>query len=69
MLRRAGRAGELQRAVGGVGTLLGEEGLARLRTSHVVVVGLGGVGSWTVEALARTLYRERIAHVVMHGDR
>ena len=39
---------------GGVGTLLGDEGLARLRASHVVVVGLGGVGSWTVEALARS---------------
>jgi tRNA threonylcarbamoyladenosine dehydratase len=38
----------------GVGRLLGEDGLARLAAAHVCVVGLGGVGSWTVEALARS---------------
>lgn len=37
-----------------VSRLLGAEGLVRLRAAHVAVVGLGGVGSWTVEALART---------------
>ena len=31
-----------------------EEGLKRLSQSHVVVVGIGGVGSWAVEALARS---------------
>lgn len=39
---------------GGVGRLMGREGLARLREAHVCVVGVGGVGSWTVEALARS---------------
>lgn len=39
---------------GGVERLYGATGLARLRTSHVLVVGVGGVGSWTVEALARS---------------
>lgn len=34
--------------------LYGEEGLARLQESHVVVIGIGGVGSWAVEALARS---------------
>jgi tRNA threonylcarbamoyladenosine dehydratase len=34
--------------------LYGEDGLQRIRAAHVCVVGLGGVGSWTVEALART---------------
>ena len=29
-------------------------GAARIRAAHVVVVGIGGVGSWTVEALARS---------------
>ncbi|UNM96250.1 tRNA threonylcarbamoyladenosine dehydratase [Ignatzschineria rhizosphaerae] len=31
-----------------------ENGLKRLAQSHVVVVGIGGVGSWAVEALARS---------------
>jgi tRNA A37 threonylcarbamoyladenosine dehydratase len=34
--------------------LYGEKGYQRIRQAHVCVVGLGGVGSWTVEALART---------------
>ena len=33
--------------------LLGEGSTARLRHAHVAVFGLGGVGSYTVEALAR----------------
>ena len=39
---------------GGIGRLYGQEALARLRRSHAMVIGIGGVGSWTVEALART---------------
>ena len=38
----------------GIARLYGSEGLARLRRAHVCVVGIGGVGSWVVEALART---------------
>ena len=38
----------------GLARLYGNAGLARLRAAHVAVVGLGGVGSWTVEALARS---------------
>lgn len=34
--------------------LYGVEGLARIRAAHVCVIGLGGVGSWVVEALARS---------------
>ena len=33
--------------------LLGDESCARLENSHVAVFGLGGVGSWCAEALAR----------------
>jgi len=33
--------------------LIGKEGLERLRDARVAVIGLGGVGSYTVEALAR----------------
>jgi tRNA A37 threonylcarbamoyladenosine dehydratase len=39
---------------GGVGRLVGREGLERLAAAHVCVIGLGGVGSWIVEALARS---------------
>jgi len=33
--------------------LIGDEGLAHLSRARVAVVGLGGVGSWAAEALAR----------------
>ena len=39
---------------GALGRLYGAEGLARLRAARVAVIGLGGVGSWVVEALARS---------------
>jgi tRNA A37 threonylcarbamoyladenosine dehydratase len=39
---------------GGVGRLFGTDALARLHAAHVCVVGVGGVGSWTVEGLARS---------------
>lgn len=39
---------------GGIGRLFGARGLARLQEAHVCVIGVGGVGSWTVEALARS---------------
>lgn len=38
----------------GIANLYGESGLTRLARAHVLVVGLGGVGSWVVEALARS---------------
>ena len=38
----------------GIARLYGVEALTRLRAAHVCVVGIGGVGSWTVEALARS---------------
>jgi tRNA threonylcarbamoyladenosine dehydratase len=42
------------RRFGGIGRLYGTDGLDRIRRAHVCVVGLGGVGSWAVEALARS---------------
>ncbi len=39
---------------GGIARLFGAAGLERLRRAHVCVVGVGGVGSWAVEALARS---------------
>jgi tRNA threonylcarbamoyladenosine dehydratase len=38
----------------GIGRLYSVSGLDRLRHSHVCVVGIGGVGSWAAEALARS---------------
>ena len=43
-----------ERRFGGVGRLYGQVGSAALRHAHVCVVGIGGVGSWAAEALART---------------
>jgi len=43
-----------ERRFGGVGRLYGPDGAAALRRAHVCVVGIGGVGSWAAEALART---------------
>jgi tRNA threonylcarbamoyladenosine dehydratase len=39
---------------GGIGRLFGNDGAQHLRAAHVCVVGIGGVGSWAVEALARS---------------
>lgn len=39
---------------GALGRLYGQAGLAKLQAAHVAVIGLGGVGSWGVEALARS---------------
>ena len=39
---------------GGIARLYGTAALSRFRAAHVMVVGIGGVGSWVVEALARS---------------
>ncbi|MGC6426770.1 MAG: tRNA threonylcarbamoyladenosine dehydratase [Akkermansiaceae bacterium] len=39
---------------GGIGRLYGIATLEAFSNSHVMIVGLGGVGSWAVEALARS---------------
>jgi len=45
---------DFERRFGGIARLYGAQGLARFRAAHVCVVGVGGVGSWIVEALARS---------------
>jgi tRNA threonylcarbamoyladenosine dehydratase len=42
------------RRFGGLVRLYGEVGFARIRAAHAVIVGIGGVGSWAAEALARS---------------
>ena len=42
------------RRFGGLARLYGAEGAQRIRAAHVAVVGIGGVGSWAAEALARS---------------
>jgi tRNA threonylcarbamoyladenosine dehydratase len=44
---------DFERRFGGVKRLYGEASLAKLQAAHVVVIGIGGVGSWAAEALAR----------------
>lgn len=45
---------EQQHRFGGIARLYGKSGLNILSQAHVCVVGIGGVGSWAVEALARS---------------
>jgi tRNA A37 threonylcarbamoyladenosine dehydratase len=45
---------DFERRFGGIARLYGDEALARLSGKHVCVVGIGGVGSWAAEALARS---------------
>lgn len=39
---------------GGIARLYGKTGLQKLRAAHVCVIGIGGVGTWAAEALARS---------------
>ncbi|RDF12034.1 tRNA cyclic N6-threonylcarbamoyladenosine(37) synthase TcdA [Haemophilus paraphrohaemolyticus] len=48
------RVDNYEQRFGGIGRLYTPEGLSKLRQAHVCVIGIGGVGSWAVEALART---------------
>lgn len=45
---------DLERRFGGLRRLYGDGGYARLRGARIAIVGLGGVGSWAAEALARS---------------
>ena len=46
-------AADFERRFGGIRRLYGEAALQSFKAAHVCVIGIGGVGSWAVEALAR----------------
>lgn len=45
---------DFARRFGGLSRLYGIAGAARIRRAHIIVVGVGGVGSWAAEAAARS---------------
>ena len=45
---------DLERRFASLARLYGAQGAAKIRAVHVVIVGIGGVGSWAAEALARS---------------
>ncbi len=45
---------DFERRFGGVSRLYGKAGAEKIFAAHVLVVGIGGVGSWAAEALARS---------------
>ena len=49
---------DLSRRFGGIARLYGDQGLERLASAHVCVIGIGGVGSWVAESLARSAVGE-----------
>ena len=48
------QANQTSRRFNSLETLYGEAALSQFFGAHIVVVGVGGVGSWTAEALARS---------------
>ncbi|MDP3615879.1 MAG: ThiF family adenylyltransferase, partial [Rubrivivax sp.] len=53
-LAPAAQDADLERRFGGLRRLYGDSGYQRVRQARVAVVGVGGVGSWAAEALARS---------------
>jgi tRNA A37 threonylcarbamoyladenosine dehydratase len=54
MKQAHGAEGGADRRFGGLARLYGVAGARAIAAAHVAVVGIGGVGSWAVEALARS---------------
>ncbi len=53
-LDQASQLADTPREFVGVSRLYGAAGAQRLAASHVLIIGIGGVGSWSAEALARS---------------
>lgn len=43
-----------ERRFGGIQRLYGQQGTAKIFASHIAIIGIGGVGSWVAESLARS---------------
>lgn len=54
MAASASPTADVVRRFGGLSRLYGADGAQNIGAAHVIVVGLGGVGSWAAEALARS---------------
>jgi len=50
--------GSYEHRFSGLARLYGREAHLKLKNAHICVVGIGGVGSWAVEAIARTGIQE-----------
>ena len=50
----AEHAADPDRRFGGLARLYGAAGAQRIKSAHIVVIGLGGVGAWAAEAAARS---------------
>jgi len=53
-LTRLDSDADLERRFGGLRRLYGDAAYLRIRAARIAVIGVGGVGSWTAEALARS---------------
>jgi len=53
-LKMVGDNPDMERRFGGIRRLYGDRALEIFRQSHVCIIGIGGVGSWAAEALARS---------------
>lgn len=45
---------DFTRRFGGIARLYGDAGVTRLQSAHICIIGIGGVGSWVAESLARS---------------
>lgn len=48
------KTSNISRRFGGIARLYGDAGLATIQAAHICVIGIGGVGSWVAESLARS---------------
>jgi len=60
-LTRVNGVADIERRFGGIRRLYGEKALEKFRIARVCVLGIGGVGSWAAEALARSA----IGHITL----